>query len=127
MKLLFIFLAFLAIDCTTASDIQGQEVEKTALNSLKKEIKALADESICSEENTCYSVGFGSKPCGGFWEYLVYSNSIDVVDFLAKINNYNELEKKYNIKYNILSDCFLVMPPKETICENGKCKAVYPE
>ncbi len=87
----------------------------------------MADESLCSDENTCYSVGFGSKPCGGFWEYLVYSNSIEVVDFLAKIQDYNELEKKYNVKYNILSDCFLVMPPKETICENGKCKAVYQE
>ena len=127
MKFYFIFLIFLAINCTTAGDIHGQEVEKTALDSLKKEIKALADESLCSDENTCYSVGFGSKPCGGFWEYLVYSNSIEVVDFLAKIQNYNELEKKYNDKYNILSDCFLVMPPKETICENGKCKAVYQE
>ncbi len=125
MKLFFIFLAFLVIDCSTADDIVGQEVEKNALDELKKEIKALADESGCSEEFTCYSIGFGTKPCGGYWEYLVYSSSIDVVDLLTKIQAYNELEKKYNTKYSIMSDCFLVMPPSKTICENGECKAIY--
>jgi hypothetical protein len=125
MKLLFIFLVFLATDCGTSDDIDNQEIEKAKLESLNKEIKAIAIASQCSDEYTCFSIGFGSKPCGGHWEYLVYSNSIDVVDFLAKINAYNELEEMFNKKYNIMSDCMLVMAPSKTICENGKCKAVY--
>ena len=90
----------------------------------------MADESTCSEQFTCDFVGFGSKPCGGFWEYLVYSrmkkhtNSNDD-EFLAKIKTYNKLEKEYNIKHGIASDCMIVMPPTNVICDNGKCKAVY--
>ncbi len=125
MKYLLVFLTFLAIDCSNADDIVSQEVEKKALETLAKEIKTLADASICSSEFTCDYVGFGSKPCGGNWEYLVYSNSIDVVDFLAKVKTYNELEKKYNAKYSIMSDCMAVSPPNKIICENGKCKAIY--
>lgn len=125
MKYLLVFLTFLAIDCSNADDFVSQEVEKKALETLAKEIKALADASICSSEFTCDYIGFGSKPCGGNWEYLVYSSSIDVVDFLAKVKTYNELEKKYNTKYGMMSDCMAVSPPNKVICENGKCKAIY--
>lgn len=124
MKYLFIFLALIAIDCTTSANLHSQEVEKKALDSLKIEIQALAIDSKCSEEFSCFSIGLGAKPCGGHWEYLVYSNSIDVVDFLTKIKNYNEMEKEYNEKYNILSDCFLILAPSKIVCENGKCKAI---
>ncbi len=125
MKFLLFFLTFLAIDCSNTDDIVSQEVEKKALETLAKEIKAIADTSICSSEFTCEHVGFGSKPCGGNWEYLVYSTSIDVVDFLAKVKTYNELEKKYNTKYGMMSDCMVVSPPNKIICEIGKCKAIY--
>jgi hypothetical protein len=113
------------MDCDNGDDISGQETEKKALEALAKEIKILANTSICSSEFSCDFVGFGSKPCGGNWEYLIYSNSINVVDFLSKVNNYNELENKYNIKWEIISDCMLVMPPTGTTCENSKCVALY--
>ena len=125
MKTFFIFLAFLMVDCSNSNDITSQETEKQTLDTLRKEIVDMADESTCSEQFTCDFVGFGSKPCGGFWEYLVYSNSIDVAEFLAKIETYNKLEKEYNIKHGIASDCMIVMPPTNVICDNGKCKAVY--
>ncbi len=127
MKSYFIFLAFLAINCTTSNDLFSQEAEKKELDSLKMEILTIAKESVCSDKFTCFSIGLGAKPCGGHWEYLLYSNSIEVVDFLAKINNYNELEKIYNEKYSILSDCFLILAPSKIVCENGKCKAIYLE
>lgn len=125
MKFLFIFLTFLVTNCNDTDDNISQEVEKKELENLAKEIKAIANESVCSNEFVCDFTGFGSKPCGGNWSYLVYSNSIDVVDFLAKVKTYNELEKKYNIKHGIISDCSLVTPPHAIICDNGKCKAVY--
>ncbi len=125
MKYLFIFLISITIGCNNTEEIIIQTVEKKALETLAKEIKTLADTSICSSEFICDYVGFGDKPCGGYWEYLVYSNSIDIVDFLAKVKTYNELEKTYNTKYNIVSDCMAALPPNEVICENGKCKAIY--
>jgi len=125
MKYLFLFIFLLAFKCGDNDDIKNQDVEKKELETLAKEIKFLADDSVCSSEFVCDFIGFGSKPCGGHWEYLVYSNSIDAVDFLAKVKTYNELEKEYNIKYNVVSDCMFVMPPESTTCENGKCIAVY--
>ena len=92
---------------------------------MRAEIKKMADMSVCSDQNVCYSVGIGAKPCGGFWEYIVYTGSIDLVDFFAKIETLNELEAEYNEKYMIQSDCFLVMPPKSTDCVDGKCIPIY--
>ena len=125
MKLVFSFLALLVIYCDGSGDITPQETEKVVIDKLKIEIKSMAEASVCSEEFTCYSVGIGAKPCGGFWEYIVYSNSIEVVDFLAKIETLNELEKTYNEKYMILSDCFMAMPPSSMECVEGKCVGVF--
>jgi len=125
MNLVFSFLALLVIYCDGSGDITPQETEKVVIDKLKIEIKSMAEASVCSEEFTCYSVGIGAKPCGGFWEYIVYSNSIEVVDFLAKIETLNELEKTYNEKYMILSDCFMAMPPSSMECVEGKCVGVF--
>ena len=125
MKFLFIFLTFLAMDCSNKDIIADQDLEKKALEKLATEIKSMADESICSDQFICDYIGFGSKPCGGNWEYLVYSSSIDTKKFLDKVKKYNDLEKKLNTKYGIVSDCMFATPPVKVICENGKCKAVY--
>ena len=98
MKFLIIFLTFLAIDCSNKDITTNQDLEKKALEKLAVEIKSMAEESICSESYFCDYIGFGSKPCGGPWEYLVYSNSIDTKSFLSKVKKYNDLEKKYNTK-----------------------------
>lgn len=124
MKFVLILFTFLATDCAGTDDLASQEVEKAALEKLAKEIKTIADSSTCSENEICAFIGFGSKPCGGNWEYLIYSSSIDVANFKTKVNTYNALEKKYNTKYEIISDCSLVMPPESLTCENGKCKAI---
>jgi len=125
MKFILIFLTFLALDCSNAEEVVNQEVEKVALDKLAQEIKAMVETSVCSSEFSCNFIGFGSKPCGGNWEYLVYSNSIDIADFISKVKTYNELEKEYNIKWKIISDCMLAMPPNGTTCKDGKCVALY--
>ena len=125
MKLFFSLLAFLVIYCDDSGDITLQETQKAVIDNLKVEIKALADGSECSEEYTCYSVGVGAKPCGGFWEYLIYSNSIDIPSFLTKIEELNDLEKSYNEKYMIQSDCFIAMPPSSIDCVEGKCVGTF--
>ncbi|MCF6224143.1 MAG: hypothetical protein L3J34_10495 [Flavobacteriaceae bacterium] len=124
MKYILVFLTVLVTDCAGTNDIVDQKVEKTTLEKLSKEIKAMANASVCSEDSACAFIGFGSKPCGGNWGYLVYSNSIDVADFLTKVKTYNALEKKYNIEYGIISDCSIVSPPQGLSCKNGKCIAV---
>lgn len=102
-----------------------QEVEKKVIDKLKTEIIVLAESSGCSEEDKCNFVGLGSKPCGGHWQYLLYSGSIDTLELLAKVEDYNRLDKEFNQKWEIASDCSFVIPPDSVICEDGKCKAVY--
>ena len=125
MKLFFSLLAFLFIYCGDSSAPANQEAEKAVIDDLKVEVKTMSEASVCSEEFTCYSVGIGAKPCGGFWEYIVYSDSIDVVSFFAKIETLNELEKAYNEKYMILSDCSVAMPPSSMDCVDGKCVDIF--
>ena len=125
MKLFFTLLSFLVINCDDSENLTLQETKKQEIDKLKVEIKAMADASICSEEFTCYSVGIGAKPCGGFWEYIVYSSSIDVETFLAKIQTLNKTEAEYNQKYSVQSDCFLAMPPSSISCVEGKCTAIF--
>jgi len=125
MKLFFSLLAFLVFFHTDSSDITKQEAEKAVIDKLKIDIKNLADTSVCSDESICFYVGIGSKPCGGFWEYIIYSDSIDVVNFLAKIETLNELEKAYNEKHMIQSDCYMAMPPSSMECVEGKCVGTF--
>lgn len=125
MKLIFSVLAFLVIYGDDSGETSKQEAEKTVIDQLKIEIKQLADTSLCSDEYKCFYVGIGSKPCGGFWEYIVYSDSIDIVSFLADIEKLNALENTYNKKYMIQSDCFMAMPPSSMECVEGKCVGVF--
>lgn len=125
MKIVFFFLAFLIACSGDSGELKSQEAEKTVIDTLKVEIKAMAALSECSEEYMCYSVGIGAKPCGGFWEYIIYTGSIDMTGFLAKIETLNELEKKYNEKYMIQSDCFMAMPPSSVDCVDGKCVGTF--
>jgi len=125
MKLLLILLPLLVMNCSDSDNQTTQEDDTKALEVLANEINGLANQSICSDEFTCEYVGFGSKACGGFKSYLIYSNSIDTTELLTKVKNYNEKEKEYNQKWGIISDCMLVMPPTSVECENGKCIAIY--
>ncbi len=103
-----------------------QEHDKQVLDRLGKEIRDLADNSVCSNQYTCKYIGMGSKPCGGYRSYLIYSTSIDEDALISKVKKYNALEQKYNEDYGIISDCSIVMPPEKLICKNGKCSAVSP-
>jgi hypothetical protein len=125
MKYFIYFISFFLFACNSTDNVIAQEIEKKALVELKKEIVALVDSSICSSEFNCNFIGLGSKPCGGHWQYLLYSNSIDTDDLLSKIEKYNALENKFNEKWGIMSDCSMLLPPDYVICEDGKCKAVY--
>ncbi len=125
MKFLSLFIPLLFVTCNDNSNLTTQEVEKKVIDKLKTEIIALAGNSGCSEEYTCNFVDLGSKPCGGHWEYLLFSNSVDTTKLLVKVEDYNRLEKEFNQKWDIISDCSFVVPPDSVICEDGKCKALY--
>ncbi|WP_457609531.1 hypothetical protein [Lutibacter sp.] len=113
------------ISCSTNSEISLEEEERLELNNLKEEIELLVSEGTCTENTTCNFIAFGSKPCGGPWSYLVFDTSINVGLLKEKVAAYNKKEAAFNIKWNIISDCSIVLPPTELACVNGKCTAVY--
>ena len=117
----------LMISCSSEDPSKEKDLEQKTLTTLEEEIIALTESSVCTDETECAYIAFGSKPCGGPWSYLVYSNSINTNELIAKVDRFNQMEHAHNIKYGIMSDCSIVNPPIELICEGGKCKAVYPQ
>ena len=102
-----------------------QEDEWAELNKAKAEIEKLVSTAECNDSNSCKYIGLGSKPCGGPWEYLVYSSSIDTQNLEELVKEYNNREKNFNTKWGIVSDCTIANPPSSLKCENNICIALY--
>ena len=117
------FILVLSISCSSTENTQKED--QLELETLANEITSLTESSICNEENECKYIAFGSKPCGGPWSYLVYSTSINTALLLEKVENYNQLENTYNLKWGINSDCSVANPPASLECIDGKCIANY--
>lgn len=106
---------------------EHKEAYMNELEALKKEIEATVETMIetteCEGANSCNAIAFGSKPCGGPWEYLIVPSSVDYGNLLIdKVEAYNNLEKEINEQFGLSSDCMFVEEP-EVICKDGKCQA----
>ncbi len=125
ISLSFIFLVAVGCSLEGTSGLEQQELDLKVLSNLGDDINVLIESSVCTDETECAFIAFGSKPCGGPWGYLIYSNSIDTDELIEKVERFNQLQNTYNLRYNITSDCSVVSPPVSLICEDNKCKAVY--
>ncbi|WP_282122745.1 hypothetical protein [Algibacter mikhailovii] len=123
--IIILCLSLMATQCDEDQASFTQVDEQNELLLLKKEIETLANRSVCNESTACKYIGFGSKPCGGPWEYLVYSTSIDTQNLEALVADYNEQEKTFNTKWGVISDCAIPNPPASLKCENNICIAIY--
>ncbi|MEP0368039.1 MAG: hypothetical protein ABJD58_13795 [Cyclobacteriaceae bacterium] len=133
MKILFSLVAislFLACEETDdgtecpgfASCIDHSEYTIDDLDSMRQEIISLAADSGC-DEGVCDFIGFGSKPCGGPWEYLIFSSTVDTASLFNLVSRYNELEEQLNIRDGRGSDCAIAPAPDSVVCESGGCVA----
>ena len=93
--------------------------EAQEMENLTSEIFAISKSEKCTNGSDWKSVGLGVKACGGPVSYIAYSAKIDEAKFLEKVNLYNQKSTEYNKKYNLISDCMLVMPPEKIECING--------
>ena len=93
--------------------------EAQEMENLTSEIFAISKSEKCTNGSDWKSVGLGVKACGGPVSYIAYSAKIDEAKFLEKVNLYNQKSTEYNKKYNLVSDCMLVMPPEKIECING--------
>ena len=79
MKLLSLILISISICCLfTVCDLHyAEEVDRARLEGMRQDIIEFIGEPTCKDSTNCRSIAFGDKPCGGPWEYLIYS----VVEF----------------------------------------------
>lgn len=126
INLFILHIVFFFVVACTIEDDNPANCQSTYeyLQELKVLIEDQAAESICNDEFECRSIAFGSKPCGGPWSYLIYSTSIDTLDLVNRVNEYNDIEMNFNINCGATSDCAFVNPPTTLMCENNQCIAV---
>ncbi|MBU3820745.1 hypothetical protein KO566_01620 [Flavobacteriaceae bacterium XHP0103] len=125
LSILLVIFCFITIYNCDNGTISDKEKDQQELIDLQKSIEDLIATSVCNENTECKFIGFGSKSCGGYKSYLIYSNSINVSELEDMVETYNNKESAFNNKYRIISDCTMVMPPSSVICENNTCVAVY--
>lgn len=95
--------------------------DKAILEALSENIHDMIGIPECNGDEDCRYIAFGSKPCGGPWEYLIYSMSVtDSVELAEKVTYYNEYEDMMNHKYGYTSNCEVPDPP-ELGCVFGVC------
>lgn len=102
----------------------GEESEETAdrnrLDLLFYRIIEYIGTPYC-DMGECRYIGYGSKPCGGPWGYLIYSTDTVNEDFLrVLVDTHAAYENYMNFKYGYSSDCSVPdLPVLE--CRNGIC------
>jgi hypothetical protein len=111
--------------CSSDDLVKEKSIDLKSITDLQSEITALAESSVCNESVQCSYIAFGSKACGGPTSFLLYSTSINVNELTSKVAVFNQMQRDFNQKYGIISDCSIVIPPSSLVCENNKCKAIY--
>lgn len=92
--------------------------EAEELENMKTAILNLVKSESCDGSAEWKAVGLGAKACGGPVSYIAYPVKIET-ELLEKVEQYNQKSAAYNKKHNLISDCMLVLPPDEVVCENG--------
>ncbi len=119
-KIIVLSILLQSFQCTDPND-SSENITLEQLEIKNQEIQNYINSFSCSESVGCGFIAFGTKPCGGPWSYLLFSNSVDIVKLQEMVKNYNVINKQYNIQTNAISDCMYAMPPTEVKCVNGVC------
>lgn len=91
------------------------------LETLRKAIDDEIGKARADRLNQCRTIAFGRKPCGGPWEYLVYSIAeTDPLTLRGLVSRYNRLEGEINESEGRVSDCMYVMRP-DTALVGSRC------
>ena len=120
--MLILCSVFFIIGC---SKEKSKNKDKQQLEQLLKKIRTLAESSQCGSDIQFQTLPIGQKACGGPSSYVAYTKTINVKELEKLIANYNQLEKRYNSKWQIASDCAFVSGPRSVNCNNGKLEVVY--
>jgi hypothetical protein len=120
-KIVFLLCVFVFVSCSNNNN-SSDEITQEKLAQRKQEIMNYINSFECT--GSCNYIAFGSKPCGGPREYLVFSSAVDFFVLDDLVTEYNELDNLFNIQTGAVSDCMVVSPPTNVDCINGDCVVV---
>ncbi len=112
------------VDCPEVNDDRPtEEGDRAKLAEMRREIDALIGDAAGASIEDCRYMALGDKPCGGPWEYIVYSaSSTDSTALAERVTAYNAFEEEMNRRYWSISDCMYVTPPV-LVYRDGRCLA----
>ena len=117
-RFLFLVAFFLICSCEISED-SSKSYQVEEIEDLYDEIIKLSESVPCTNSAEWKFTPMGSKACGGPMQYIAYHQRIET-NFLGLVSQYTKLQAEYNEKYNIVSDCSLMVAPRSVICEGGK-------
>lgn len=117
--LIAVLTLFCAFSCSS-DDEQTKDLE-AQLN----ELIALSESVTCNNDTEWRFAGIGAKPCGGPSGYIAYSTQIDTIDFLNRLEEYNEAVRQRNEQEGLISDCAIEPTPFRVQCQNGMPVLIY--
>ena len=89
-----------------------EEDDRAQLAEMRREIDALVGDAAGASIEDCRYSGLGSKPCGGPWEFVIYSvASTDSTALAERLTAYNAFEAEMNERYGYASDCSVPNAP----------------
>ena len=108
---------------TEEGEQRTEEGDRVRLLEMRQAIDALIGDASGASIADCRSAALGSKPCGGPWEYIVYSaSSTDTTELANRLTEYNAFEAEMNELYGYVSDCSIPNMPV-LVFRNGRCVA----
>lgn len=108
------------------ADEDSQKYEQAQLDKLKASIEAEVSGEKCTDASEWAFTPMGVKSCGGPQQYIAYPKKIEA-SFLVRVNEYTDKVRAFNEKYNIMSDCAVIMPPTSLKCIKGKVRLITPD
>jgi hypothetical protein len=124
MKRIATFLISLFVVSCELATTEPILVTSEELLSAQAEIIRIAESVPCTNASEWKFTPMGSKACGGPARYIAYHQSVER-ELLDLVERFTSLQKTYNEKNNVLSDCLLVGPPRTIQCEANKAVLVY--
>ena len=107
------------VDCPEVTE----EGDRAQLAEMRREIDALIGDAAGASIEDCRYMALGDKPCGGPWEYVIYSvSSTDSTALAERVTAYNAFQEEMNRRYMYFSDCMYVTPPV-LVYRDGRCLA----
>lgn len=92
---------------------QTEQETQQHLQHMRSDIIERIGQARCKNIEDCRFTGLGAKPCGGPWEYLVYSSVETNADTLiTQVRRYNQVEHSINKRFGRVSDCSIPAEPK---------------